>query len=353
MELCVNIEKRLPGFNLQVAFAAREQPLGILGGSGSGKTMTLRAIAGLERPSRGRIELNGRVLFDSSRGIDLPSRQRRVSLLFQQYALFPHLTVLENILFGLHHRPRSEALRRAAEQLEFFHLGGLERRYPSQLSGGQQQRVALARALMPEPEALLLDEPLSALDTHLRSKVEKQLIEMLASYGGNTVYVSHNLEEIYRACGDLVVLDHGQSEAAGSMQEIFRHPPTPAVARITGCKNLSPARAAGSDQVEALDWGCRVRVSQAMPDRVGHVGIRAHHIQFAEAAEGENVFPVSLAGSSETPFRMTLYLRLEGGPGSKHHLQAEVFKEKWERLAACSKGLFVQLDPDRLFVVPA
>src|SRR4029077_19812140 len=189
MSLEVAIEKDVPGFRLAVEFTTDGAPLGLLGPSGSGKTMTLRAIAGLETPDRGRIVLQGRVLYDSKLRVNVPARARRIGLLFQNYALFPHLNVAQNIAFGLRNLPETEKSQRIAKQLAAAHLDGLAERYPMTLSGGEQQRVALSRALAIEPAALLLDEPFSALDTHLRSALERQLREMLASYGGETLFV--------------------------------------------------------------------------------------------------------------------------------------------------------------------
>ncbi|MGC1187497.1 MAG: ATP-binding cassette domain-containing protein, partial [Candidatus Acidiferrales bacterium] len=244
MNLDVQIEKKFPGgFHLEVAFRASGAPLGILGPSGAGKSLTLRTIAGLERPDRGRIVLDERVLFDSAAGIDVPSRDRRVGLLFQNYALFPHLSVAENIAFGISALPPDERDRRIARQIASLHLTGLEARHPAALSGGQQQRVALARALMPEPQALLLDEPFSALDAHLRGEIERELREVLANYHGVALFVGHNLEEAYRFCGALIVLADGKIIADGPKEDLFRHPPNFEVARVTGCKNFSRARA--------------------------------------------------------------------------------------------------------------
>src|SRR6202022_692601 len=175
MSLEVAIEKQVYEFRLAVEFAADGAPVGLLGPSGSGKTMTLRAIAGLETPDRGRIVLDGRVLFDSAHGINVPARERRIGLLFQNYALFPHLTVAQNIAFGLRRVQEPERSRRVEQQLAPAHLANLASRSPASLSGGEQQRVALARALAVEPAALLLDEPFSALDTHLRSALERQV----------------------------------------------------------------------------------------------------------------------------------------------------------------------------------
>ena len=356
MSLDVSIAKQLPGFRLEVELkAAAEAPVALLGASGSGKTMTLRCIAGLEAPTKGHIVLKGRTLFDSAQGIDVPSRSRRVGIVFQDYALFPHLTVAENIGFGLHELAAKERTRRVQEQINRIHLEGLSHRYPHEVSGGQQQRVALARALAPGPEVLLLDEPLSALDTHLRSAVEKQLIETLATYKGITILVSHNLEEAYRLCRELVVLDHGRTVVGGPKEEIFRRPPSVAVARLTGCKNISRARAVDRHWIEALDWNCRLRVAQPVAPAVGYVGIRAHHIEFTENTNEENTFPGWLSSTSETPFRMTLYLRLHGESDSSMaapHLQAEVFKEKWAELERRPFPWQVRLDSKRLFLLP-
>src|SRR5229473_6999140 len=315
MSLEVAIEKQVSDFRLSVEFTADGAPLGLLGPSGSGKTMALRAIAGLETPDHGRIVLHGRVLFDSEQRINLPARARRIGLLFQNYALFPHLNVAKNVAFGLRRLPDTERNRRVTEQLAAAHLDGLAERYPATLSGGEQQRVALARALAIEPAALLLDEPFSALDTHLRSALERQLRETLASYEGSTLFVSHNLEEAYRVCEKLVVLANGSVAAQGPKEEIFRHPPTLEVARVTGCENYSRAHRLSDGQVEALDWRCALRVAQQFTKAPGHVAIRAHHVRVRPAQNlrlenSENVFLCWMAAMTETPFRVTLDLRV-------------------------------------------
>jgi molybdate transport system permease protein len=358
MSLEVAIEKKVSGFRLAVEFTTDGAPLGLLGPSGSGKTMTLRAIAGLETPDRGRIVLHGRVLFDSGQRIDVPARARRIGLLFQNYALFPHLTVAENVAFGLRHLPDAEIPRRVAQQLAAAHLDSLAERYPATLSGGEQQRVALARALAIEPAALLLDEPFSALDTHLRSALERQLREMLASYSGSTLFVSHNLEEAYRVCEKLVVLAQGSVAAQGPKEEIFRHPPTLEVARVTGCKNFSRARCLSDGRTEALDWGCTLRVAQQFAEPPEHVAIRAHHVRVHPAQKlnlenPENVFPCWLAAMTETPFRVTLDLRIGAPPANiaDFHLQAEVFKQEWESFRDLPQPWAIELAADRLFLL--
>jgi molybdate transport system permease protein len=358
MALDVQIEKELPDFQLNVSFCASEAPLSILGASGAGKTMLLQCIAGLQRPGRGRVALNGRILFDSEQGIRLPARQRRIGMVFQNYALFPHHTVAENIAFGLTGLSREERAARLSALIARTHLEGLTGRYPQVLSGGEQQRTALARALAIDPEALLLDEPLSALDTHLRSQVETQLQEAFAVYRRPTLLVTHNIEEAYRLGQQLLVLSRGRVAAFGLKEEVFRRPPTREVAQLTGCKNFSRARMNADGSVEALDWNCRLRVEQTLSKPPAFLGIRAHHIHFVESvpqgASPENVLPCWLVRASETPFRITLYLSLRPplAETSAYDLQAEVFKEKWQRFRDLPHPWHVRLSPDSLFLMP-
>ncbi|MCS6960402.1 MAG: sulfate/molybdate ABC transporter ATP-binding protein [Pseudanabaenaceae cyanobacterium SKYGB_i_bin29] len=352
MELIVDIEKQLPHYNLQVSFALTGETLGILGSSGSGKSMTLRCIAGIANPTQGKIILNGRTLYDSTRRINVPSRDRKVGFVFQNYALFPHLTVAENIAYGLRQLPKPARQKLVYEQLEQVHLSEFAQRYPHQLSGGQQQRVALARALAPQPDLLLLDEPFSALDTHLRNELEKQLIKTLATFNGLTLFVTHNLEEAYRVCQKLLVIDRGQVVAFGDKQTIFAHPGRLVVAQLTGCKNFSPMQPIDNHRVKALAWGCTLQTTELVLASHTHVGIRAHQITFLAAAAEclPNTFPAWPVWTSETPHRMTIYLKLGTPPidGDDYHLQAEVFKERWQELKDHPQPWIVHLRPDRI-----
>ncbi|MGH9448568.1 MAG: sulfate/molybdate ABC transporter ATP-binding protein, partial [Terriglobia bacterium] len=301
----------------------------------------------------GKIEINGRTLLDSTRDVDLPPQKRRTGILLQDYALFPHMTVAENVGFGLRRRPRKEARRIVQAQIALVQLQGLEERYPRELSGGQQQRVALARALATGPDALLLDEPLSALDVPLRAEMEALLVDTLASYAGAAFYVTHNLEEAYRIAEEIVVISGGKQVAFGSREEIFRHPPNFMVAKLTGCKNFSRARPLSGTSIEAVDWGCTLRVCEPLPQDLGFAGIRAHHLRFAPERGQVNTFPCTLVQTIEGPFRMTLYLQLltPDAPSRHHHLQAEITKENWETLRGRGLPWLVQLDPGRIMLL--
>jgi molybdate transport system permease protein len=352
--LVVDIHKRLASFDLDLAFQVRETTLGILGGSGAGKSQLLRCIAGMETPTSGRIVLNGRVLFDAQTGINLPSRDRRIGFLVQNYALFPHMTVAQNIAFGLPPGlSKAEIRRRVEAQLAMVQLEGYGDRHPQQLSGGQQQRVALARALASQPEALLLDEPFSALDTYLRSQMEQEMRLHLADYKGVSLLVTHNLEEAYRVCPNLLILSTGQAIAHGPKQQIFERPGSYTVARLTGCKNFSTAVPTGANRITAIDWGVELQVMEPLPDALTYVGIRAHQIQFPKHGELANTFPCWLAQTSETPHRMTLFLKFHSCPedAQDYHLQAEVFKEKWFAIKEQPFPWQVHLDPVRLILM--
>ena len=356
-ELRVDIVRSLPSFRLEAHFSADRQPLGILGASGSGKSLTLRCIAGLETPTQGRIVLNGRVLFDSAAGVNMEARDRRVGFVFQNYALFPHLTVAQNIAFGMRAVPRCERAAKVVSYLDKMELENLGDRYPYELSGGQQQRVALARALAAKPDILLLDEPLSALDTYLRSQIENLLIRTLAQYPGVTLFVTHKLEEAYRICSNLLILSNGQILASDAKEQIFRHPPTFAVAQVTECKNFSRVRKVNDRQVKALDWDCLLEVGNFVSDKIElssavWIGVRAHHLRFLSQASAVNTFSGWIAAISETQHRVTLYIKLHGQPRSAqdYHLQVEVYREKWEAMNSHSP-LYVQLHPDYLILM--
>lgn len=350
MELFVDIKKKLPGFTLDVSFEADGDVMGLLGASGSGKSMTLRCIAGIEKPDKGRIVLNGRVLFDSEQGINIPSRQRKVGYLFQNYALFPNMTVEENIGFALEKLPKDKRKALIHEKIKMMKLEGLESRYPFQLSGGQQQRVALARALVIEPEALLLDEPFSALDDHLRGLLTKQLIDALSDYHGVTLFVTHNMEEAYKICKELVVLKSGEVEAAGQKEEIFQYPCTIATAQLTGCKNFSKAKYLSDNQLYAVDWGIKLSVENALRESLEYVGIRAHYIKTVSENDIENVFDCWPSFISEAPFRVMIYLTIgkEGINSEDYHLQWDISKEKWLELKEQPLPWKICLNPDKL-----
>lgn len=284
MSLSVDIRKRLGAFSLDASFASDDatETLALLGASGSGKSVALKCIAGTERPDEGRIVLNDRVLFDSAAGVDVSVRERRVGYLFQSYALFPTMTVEQNVVAGVRSGSRAERLARAHEQISAFRLDGLERLRPAQLSGGQQQRCALARIMANSPELLLLDEPFSALDGYLRWQLELELADTLRAFPGGVVFVTHSRDEVYRMCDRVCVLTNGHSGRTVSTRELFDAPATLAEAVMSGCKNVSAATPVGDHALSCVDWGVTLACEREAAGS-DHAGIRAHDLRLVEA----------------------------------------------------------------------
>jgi len=314
MALEVNIEKQAGTFRLQAAFSCEKEFLGILGASGCGKSMTLKCIAGIERPDRGRIVLDGRVLFDSEKKIDLPPQERRVGYLFQNYALFPGMTVRQNILCGLHaEKEKKKREQRADEMLELLQIRDLASLRPGALSGGQAQRTALGRILVNEPDLLMLDEPFSALDTHLRLKLQMELKSLLSGYGKGIIMVTHDRDEAFRMCDRLGVMEDGRILAVKGTKELFADPETRTAAVITGCKNIAKARKTGEREVFVPEWNVRLTTETPVRDGLEAVGIRAHHFSPDEA---ENRFPVRILREMEEPFEWVSEFRYDGQEAS-------------------------------------
>ena len=326
MSLIVDIRKRLGAFTLDAAFTAENGITCLLGASGSGKSMTLKCIAGIERPDEGRIELDGRVLFDSAKGIDLPPQQRGVGYLFQNYALFPNMTVRQNILCGLH-REKNRSCREArlGEMLRMMQLEGLEKHRPAQLSGGQQQRVALARILVSDPALLLLDEPFSALDGHLRDSLKIELRDLLRTFGREVVMVTHSRDEAYNMSAEIAVMDQGRILTRKPTKQLFADPGSVPAAILTGCKNIAEAHRIDEHTVEVPAWGLRLRTAGEVLDGLCAVGIRAHYFN---PNTPHNRFPVRYAEEMEEPFETIIQFRYAGQSDESPALWWRLTKDK-------------------------
>lgn len=345
MSLSVDIEKKLGAFTLRTAFEAGDETLALLGASGCGKSMTLKCIAGIERPDRGRIVVDGVTLFDSEQHIDQPPQQRRVGLLFQNYALFPHMTVAQNIAAGAK-REKDKARREdnVRRVLDSFDLTALADRYPHQLSGGQQQRVALARILVSAPRILLLDEPFSALDSHLRFRLEQEVRGVLRDFGKTAILVSHDRDEVFRMADTVAVMNEGRIETFGDKRTVFAAPRTRAGAVLTGCKNISPLERRGDGRIFAADWGVELETAP-LPENAAFVGIRMHDIRLGA---GDNTLRCRVAEVIENPFSVTVMLRPVGAENAVP-IGWETDKTTW---AACrAPELTVSLPKDALLLL--
>ncbi len=349
MALIVDIEKKLGRFRLHSRFEADNKTVAILGASGCGKSMTLRCIAGVETPDKGRIELDGRVLFDSTKNINLPARKRRVGYLFQDFALFPNMTVEQNIACGI---PKDKDVQSVVrEKVSTFYLGGLEKQYPSQLSGGQKQRVAIARMLAGEPELIMLDEPFSSLDSFLKWQLEQEILSLRENFTGSILFVSHNREEVYRLCESVVVMENGKTQEPMSKRDLFETPGTLSAALLSGCKNISAARKTGEYSLFAQDWGTELQTAEAVPDDLKYAGFRAHFFEVTKGP-GKNTMECEVTRVVDDMFSTIVMARTAGGDASNNrtYLRWELSKDTWDAME-CPQKLYLTMPEKHLILL--
>ena len=345
MNLQVEIHKQLGKFRLDVCLDTTSGHItGLLGASGCGKSLTLKCIAGIEQPDRGRIVLDGRVLFDSERHINLPPQKRQVGYLFQHYALFPHMTVAQNIAVGVRERARRK--ERVAQLISALYLEGQAHKHPHQLSGGQQQRVALARILASRPQVLLLDEPFSALDSYLKWQVEQELAQLLSDFSGPMLLVTHNREEVRQLCRQVCVLDHGRSQPCIPAEQLFTAPATLSACLLSGCRNLSRASVNEDGMVEAEDWQVSLSPGSPLPQGLTHIAIQAHCVKPAPGP-GPNRLLCQVEQVVNQAFSTQVLLTTPGGSQGFSQLRMEVAQDVWAALGA-PPSLWVELPPDCL-----
>lgn len=326
MSLTVDIKKKLGSFELETKFEAENGVTCLLGPSGCGKSMTLKCIAGIEKPDEGRIELDGTVLFDSKKGINLPPQKRRVGYMFQNYALFPNMTVRQNILCGMRHiKDKAEKEARLNKYVSMFRLEGLENHRPAQLSGGQAQRTALARIMVSDPKLLLLDEPFSALDAHLRDKLMVEMRDVLAKFGREVIMVTHSRDEAYNMSREIAVMDSGKLLTKNKTKALFADPGSVPAAILTGCKNIASAEKRGEHEVYIPEWGVTLTTAQSVGDGIKAIGIRAHYFN---PTAPTNRFAVEYIEEMEEPFEWIIEFRPSTAAADAQGVWWRVSKDK-------------------------
>lgn len=292
MAIEVRIHREFDDFKLDVQFQSESRRIGILGASGCGKSLTLKSIAGIERPETGKIESAGKVFFDSAKKIWMPPQERNVGYLFQNYALFPTMTVEKNIGIALR-CGKKEKEKKVRDMIDRFSLQGLEKKLPGQLSGGQQQRTALARIMIYEPDMILLDEPFSALDSYLKEQTQRECLELLQDYPGTVILVSHSRDEIYRFSEEVLVMDGGKAVIKKTVKELFEHPQKVAAAKLTGCKNIEEIVWKDGKHLYVPGWDMVIPAGMGNVGDAQAIGIRAHEFTTERTeSDGELVFPV-------------------------------------------------------------
>ena len=348
MEMKASFRLSAGDFSLQVQMDTADKRNGILGASGCGKSMTLKALAGILTPDEGRIELNGRVLFDSRAGINVPARDRGIGYLFQSYALFPNMTAEQNIGAGLR-GDKKETRAKVSAIMERLRLTDLFGRLPSQMSGGQQQRVALARILVRKPEVILLDEPFSALDAYMQDAMQQELMEILSEYDGITVMVSHDRDILYRFSEKLFVMGKGCFLRAGTVKEIFAEPVYTEAAILTGCKNIAGAVRKDDHTIDVTSWGITLHTSCILPAQFSCIGYRAHDFVPVYGGRRENCIRFAQFEKAELPFEVNYYVAPEKEEWKRGEMLSWfVQREDWPLLR--EKGLpdYLQLQEDRI-----
>ena len=298
MGLSVDIKKVLGDFRLDVRFRSGASRIGILGASGCGKSLTLKSIAGIETPDEGTILINDTVVFHSGQKVNVPPQKRKIGYLFQNYALFPTMTVERNIAAGLKGTKR-EKKERVREMVCRFHLEGLEKRLPGELSGGQQQRAALAR-----------------------------------------------ISE------DLLIMDQGMTVAFGETRVLFRNPGKKAAARLTGCKNFSRIQRLDAHRLQALDWGIELEVAETIEEDVTKIGFRAHEFVPIWGERKKNCIRVQVAGSAELPFEKNFYLTPEGEEKEgREDICWFLQRDRWERMKEKGMPDYLQFPKDHILLL--
>lgn len=305
--LDVNISKKLGDFELKVKFSVADERMAILGASGCGKSMTLKCIAGIESPDCGRIVLHDKVLYDSEKGINLSPQKRGIGYLFQSYALFPNMTVAQNVGFAL--KGKSDKKKIVNEFINKLRLNGLENKYPAQLSGGQQQRTALARMLALDTEIIMFDEPLSALDSFLKWELEQELLDIFANCGKPVLYVSHDRGEVFRLCDRVGIMEQGAMVICSTKYDLFENPGTVIGSILTGCKNISPVFCRGNGIAIAEDWGVGFKLPQEIEgENIKFVAVHAHMMTLDN--NYENIFNAQIVNIIEDVFDWIVLLKL-------------------------------------------
>lgn len=372
MSLSVSIKKSFPAFTLDVDIEAGNETIGWLGESGCGKSLTMRCIAGIETPDEGKIVVNGKTFFEREAGkrpaVNLSPQERKTALLFQNYMLFPNLTVAENVAAGIDRKlPKGERNAQVDAELKRFGLDGFGKRYPSQLSGGQQQRVALARMLAAKPDILMLDEPFSALDAHLKGVLEQNLAGLFETFHGTILYVSHDIDEALRFCDRIAVIEKGHVMEVSTGNNLVNNPQSAASIRLSGCKNTTPAHRIDDHRVFLPAWGIEVETDKPAPQNLTYMGVRAFFLERAKEP-GRNTYRVRVVRTSDSRFDRSVLLEfLDRTPGSdpvveqtenemkylEQHLfwRVDKLKVPREKLPVKDEVLLIRIPSDKVYLV--
>ncbi|UMZ73152.1 sulfate/molybdate ABC transporter ATP-binding protein [Natranaerofaba carboxydovora] len=359
-----NIKKTYENFELDIDLNVEGGITALFGPSGCGKSLTLRCISGLTEPEEGQVNLNNNIFFDKEKSINTPVKRRNIGFLFQDYALFPHLTVEKNIGFGLKNLSKSEKKEKVNQMLKIMRLDNLGKRYPSQLSGGQKQRVALARTLVVDPDLLLLDEPFSALDAPVRKKMQEELLTIHNKFPVTTLLVTHSLEEAFMLSDNIAVMDDGKILQMGPKEKVLNEPSCRTVARFTGNRNIFSGKIISKEDDHAkIKCNGLILKAPNLNYNLGesvNVSIRPTEVLFVRQDLGkrglnkDNVFEGTLLDKRiEHSTSYTLFLKLFSFPQNEddYDLEIHVSLHIYNKLKLASESnVYVTLPPESLSI---
>lgn len=329
--LSCKIKKEFKNFKLDVDFTMEEETLGFLGASGAGKSLTLKAIAGLIKPDSGKIVLNDRVLFDSEQNINVKTQDRKVGFLFQDLALFPNFTVEENVRTGLRDN-KDEDISDKLKEMQIYHI---KDKYPDYISGGEKQRVALCRILVNKPDILILDEPFSALDEFLKQSIEIEVSKLIRKYKLKTLLVTHNKDEAYRLCDKIISINKGKSFEKKSTEIFFQNPTSLTEAKLIGISNFSEYDIRSEREIYAKNWGISLKVDNVVDGKI--CAIPSNKILISDKKECQNSF---LFSDIELIENIDSYIMIFNQDKDKYDdIRIEVRKDEYNRLK--DKDIFV------------
>lgn len=359
MGLLVDIKTKLSSFDMKISFNTTANRIGVLGSSGAGKSMMLKYISGIISPDEGIIELNGDVIYDSSKKINVIPQKRNVAYMFQNYALFPNMNVRENIEIIVE-GSKEYKKNRATELMRKFCIDNLASKRPKDLSGGQQQRVALARIMAYEPKVILLDEPFSALDNDLKEKLQIELEDMISDYDGIVIMVSHSRDEIYRFSEEIIIIDNGKVIEHGMTKKLFANPQTVQGAKLVGVSNIIPAYVDNDSLIQIPEFKMGIDLKERndlLGENIKYIGIRDTDFKIISPdEEAENFIDVRIENIYEGMEYTRVYFVVKGKEDKKTVNENKIYSirlnntEDMEKILK-STSLRIAIDKEKVMYI--
>jgi molybdate transport system ATP-binding protein len=352
-ELVVNIGKSFQEFHLNINLKTNDKVVGIIGPSGAGKSLLLNCIAGLQKPDSGEIYARGINFYHNKESVNLTPGKRNIGYVFQNYALFPNMTVRENIILAIEHLDKTEIEKRFIDKVKLLNLEGQVNKYPKELSGGQQQRVAIARALVIEPNILLLDEPLAAIDEFSKRKIIHELKNIITNFSGIVIIVTHNLEEAYELSDRLIMLSDGNVLINKPKAQVFSHPESKKVADFIGIENIYKIKSKDKNKVVINESGIEFQIEGDVDKEASHVCFRSSDIRVNNNEDSNNKYEVKVNETLETIDGYNVILDILNPKANKKYERViwKVKKQVWDKQIKEGKNFKICIPPNQILTL--